>query len=58
MSEQPLSKVLPFAAAMALAAAAKVDSDRPRTESQERTNALDRAIREVKAKYPLFFKGL
>jgi len=56
LSDSFLSKLLPLSAAAALAAAAKVEPGRPRTESQARTNTLDRAIREVKAKYPIFFK--
>lgn len=54
MSDE-IAKILPPAARSALAAAAKLDPSTPRNESQERTNALHRVIREIKEHYPQFF---
>lgn len=51
-----VSTVLPPQARNALVAAASIDAGVPRTESQERTNALDYAIRNIRTKFPSFFK--
>lgn len=51
-----VSAVLPPQARSALIAAVNIDTGVPRTESQERTNALDYAIRNIRTKFPSFFK--
>lgn len=51
-----VASVLPLAARNALIAAAAVDASTPLTESQERTNVLDHTTRNIRMKYPQFFK--
>lgn len=51
-----VASILPPQARNALVVAASIDAAVPITESQQRTNALDHAIRNIRMKYPHFFK--
>lgn len=57
---EPLNGVattLPPRARSALVTAAGIEPSKGRTESQERTSALDHTIRSIMDEYPTYFKG-
>jgi hypothetical protein len=56
LSDPKVATVLPPRARQALVAAANIEPGKGRTESQERTNALDHTIRSIKDQYPTYFK--
>lgn len=51
-----VSTTLPPRARSALVAAANIEPSKPRTESYERTTALDSTIRSIKEEFPTYFQ--